>query len=138
MLGNFQPHSVEYLRFLPEIILTVFGTLIMMLEAVTSPRQKTALGSLALVGIALAFGANAAAQLNPGQAFQNMIVVDGYGTFFRGLVMVVGFLCILTSFSYLAREHAQSGEYYALILFSLVGQCILATSRDLIMVFIGL
>ncbi len=67
-----------------------------------------------------------------------MIVNDGYGTFFRGLVLVVGFLCILTSFSYLEREGAQGGEYYALILFSLVGQCILATSTDLIMVFIGL
>ena len=64
--------------------------------------------------------------------------IDGYGTFFRGLVLVVGFLCILTSFSYLEREKAQSGEYYSLILFSLVGQCILATATDLIMVFIGL
>ena len=42
------------------------------------------------------------------------------------------------SFSYLKREKAQTGEYYALILFSLVGQCVLATANDLIMVFIGL
>ena len=74
----------------------------------------------------------------PAQAFQNMITVDAYGTFFRGLVLVVGFLCILMSFSYLKREKAQTGEYYALILFSLVGQCVLATANDLIMVFIGL
>src|SRR3954451_2655996 len=67
-----------------------------------------------------------------------MITVDGYGTFFRGLVLVVGFLCILISFSYLKREQAQTGEYYALILFSLVGQCVLVTANDLIMVFIGL
>ncbi len=73
-----------------------------------------------------------------GQAFQNMIVVDNYGTFFRGLVIIVGFLCILTSFSYLTRQRAQTGEFYALILFSLVGQCILSTASDLIMVFIGL
>jgi NADH-quinone oxidoreductase subunit N len=138
MLGNYSPLPAEYFRFLPEILLSLFGILIMLLEAVWSSRQKAALGTIALVGIAAAFAANASASLNPGAAFQSMIFIDGYGTFFRGLVLVVGFLCVMTSFSYLAREHAQSGEYYALILFSLVGQCLLATSRDLIMVFIGL
>jgi NADH-quinone oxidoreductase subunit N len=138
VLANIQPQASEYLRFLPEIILCIFGVAIMMLEAVTSERQKASLGSLALVGIALAFAGNIVAYGDGGPAFQNMIMIDSYGTFFRGLILVVGFLCILTSFSYLAREGAQSGEYYALILFSMVGQCILATASDLIMVFIGL
>lgn len=130
--------GADYLRFLPEIILSAFGILIMMLEAVTSQRKKSFLGSLSLVGIAIAFAADLWAYTDGGAAFQNMIVVDGYGTFFRALVLVVGFLCVLTSFSYLEREGAQRGEYYALILFSLVGQCILSTANDLIMVFIGL
>jgi len=138
MLGNFLPHASDYLRFLPEIVLSIFGVLIMVLEAITTERQKTSLGVLSLVGIAVAFAANAYAYTDPGHAFQNMITVDGYGTFFRGLVLVVGFLCILMSFSYLDREEAQTGEYYALILFSLVGQCVLATANDLIMVFIAL
>lgn len=135
---NVHVTGADYLRFLPEIVLSVFGIIIMMLEAVTSQRKKSFLGSLSVVGIILAFAANLWAYTNTGPAFQNMIVVDGYGTFFRGLVLVVGFLCILTSFSYLDREDAQTGEYYALILFSLVGQCILSTANDLIMVFIGL
>jgi NADH-quinone oxidoreductase subunit N len=137
MLGNFQPQSLEYLRFLPEIILSLIGIAIMMLEAVARGK-RTYLGVLSLIAIAGAFAANVWSYANRGPAFQNMIVIDGYGTFFRGLVLVVGFLCILASFSYLERENAQRGEYYALILFSLVGQCILATSSDLIMVFIGL
>jgi NADH-quinone oxidoreductase subunit N len=137
MLGNFQPHASEYLRFLPEILLSVFGIAIMMLEAV-SRGKRTYLGVLSLIGIAAAFAANVWAYGNPGSAFQSMIVIDGYGVFFRGLVLVVGLLCVLASFSYLDRERAQSGEYYALILFSLVGQCILATASNLIMVFIGL
>ena len=137
MLGDFQPHASEYLRFLPEILLSCFGILIMMLEAVARGK-RTYLGVLSLIGIAAAFGANLWAYTDRGAAFQNMIVVDGFGTFFRGLILVVGLLCVLTSFSYLERENAQRGEYYALILFSLVGQCILATASDLIMVFIGL
>jgi NADH-quinone oxidoreductase subunit N len=139
MFANYLPHSVDYLRFLPEIILTVFAILIMLFEAIMRPDAKrTSLGGMAVVGMILAFFANMLAGENAGSAFSNMIVVDGYGTFFRGLVLVVGLLCVLASFSYLEREKAQSGEYYSLILFSLVGQCILATASDLIMVFIGL
>lgn len=138
MLGNFQPHAVEYLRFLPEILLTLFGIIIMMLEATYKTGPRRVLGTAALLGIVAAFVANLWAYTNSGSAFQNMIVNDGYGTFFRGLVLVVGFLCVLASFSYLAREGAQAGEYYALILFSLVGQCVLSTTTDLIMLFVGL
>ncbi len=120
---NFYPSGVEYLRFLPEIVLSLFGIAIMVLEAAMRPDAKRApLGALSVVGLVLAFCANIWAAANPGPAFSNMIVVDGYGTFFRGLVLVVGFLCVLTSFSYFEREGAQTGEYYALILFSIVGQ----------------
>ena len=137
MFGNFQPPAIDYLRFLPEILLTVFGIVIMMLEAVAKGR-RTYMAVIALIAIAAALGANVGAYLNAGPAFQNMITVDGYGTFFRGLVLMVGFLCVLASINYLERERAQTGEYYALILFSLVGQCILSTATNLIMVFIGL
>ncbi|MBV8069304.1 MAG: NADH-quinone oxidoreductase subunit N [Acidobacteriaceae bacterium] len=136
---NFQVSSADYLRFLPETLLTLFGIIIMLMEAaMPESRRRTSLGVIGLIGIVLAFFANIWANTNGGPAFHDMITIDNYGTFFRGLVLVVGFLCILASFTYLENEHAQTGEYYALILFSLVGQCILATASDLIMVFIGL
>ena len=138
MTGNYLPHGAEYIRILPEIVLCVFGIVLMMLEAVTSERQKPALGTLSAFAIVIAFLANLYSYTSSGQAFQNMITVDGFGTFFRGLVLIVGFLCVLASFGYLRRERAETGEYYSLILFSLVGQCILSTANDLIMVFIGL
>ena len=134
---NFLPTASDYLRYLPEIVLSIFGIAIMMLEAV-SKGKRTYLGVIALVGLACAFLANIAAYSDPGPAFQNMLVIDAYATFFRGLVIVVGFLCVLASLSYLEREGGQGGEYYALILFSIVGQCTLAASADLIMVFIAL
>lgn len=132
------PLAVEYIRLLPEIILSVFGVAIMMLEALPSKSNKNWLGVLALVGIGVAFLGNNTAYSQPGPAFHDMMIVDGYATFFRGLVLVVGFLCILASFSYLQREGVQRGEYYALILFSIVGQFVMVTAADLIMVFIGL
>jgi len=54
------------------------------------------------------------------------------------LVIGVGLLAIFCSTEYLRREGAPGGEFYALILFSIVGQSIMAASNELIMIFIGL
>ena len=75
---------------------------------------------------------------HPGTSFSNMLIVDGFATFFRVLVIGVGILTVLSSAQYLKREHAASAEYYALLLFSVTGQCVMATANELIMIFIGL
>jgi NADH-quinone oxidoreductase subunit N len=53
-------------------------------------------------------------------------------------VIGVGIFTVLSSSEYLRREHAASAEYYALLLFSVAGQCVMATANELIMIFIGL
>src|SRR6266852_74530 len=132
------PTNAEYFRVLPEIILTLFGTLIMFLEAVLSDDQKRVLGPLSIVGLAAALWGAIAANSDPGPAFHNMLIVDGFATFFRVLVIVVGLLAVFSSTEYLRREKSPGGEYYALILFSIVGQSIMVTANELIMIFIGL
>ena len=132
------PSSTEYIRVLPEIILVVFGAVIMILEGLAGKGHRRNLAGLTMVALLAAAGATVYAWSVPGHAFQNMILVDGFGTFFRILVLVVGMLAVLCSGSYLTRENADSGEYYALILFSLSGQSLLACANELIMVFIGL
>src|SRR5574341_347819 len=138
MPANFIPSSAEVFRILPEIILTVFGTLIMVLEPLSRRRTRNGLGMLTLAGLAAAVWAALAAHTLPGTAFQGMVVIDGFATFFRVLVIAVGLLTLLCSFQYLRREGAESGEYYALLLYSVVGQCLMATANELIMIFIGL
>ena len=67
-----------------------------------------------------------------------MLVVDGFATFFRVLVIVVGLLTVLPSYRFLQKQEAETGEYHALLLFSIAGQCLMAAANDLIIVFIGL
>src|ERR1700716_4306027 len=138
MPANYIPTGDEYFRFLPEIILSIVGTLIMVLEPLTSEKNKGILAKISLAGLFAALWAAVVAYSNPGYAFQNMIVVDGFSTFFRVLVIIVGILAVFSSGQYLRREKAEAGEYHALILFSIVGQCIMATAAELMMVFIGL
>lgn len=138
MPSNLMPSGVELFRFSPEMVLTVAGTLLMVLEPLTPASDKKRLGVLAFLALLIAAGLSIAANSDPGPAFSNLLVVDGFATFFRVLVMVVGMLTILASVGYLHQEHNDSGEYYPLILFSVVGQSLMASSNDLIMIFIGL
>ena len=137
MPAEFVPAPAELLRFLPEILLTVAGTLIMVLTPFTRAGRNP-LGVFAMAGLAAALAATLLAQSIPGFAFHGMLVVDGFATFFRVLVIAVGMLSVLCSHQYLKREQAETGEFHALLLFSVMGQCVMATANELIMVFIGL
>lgn len=137
-IANFLPTSSEYLRVLPEIVLTLMGVLIMFLEAVLRDDQKGVFAPLSILGL-LGAGAGAiAAYGDPGPAFQNMLTIDGFATFFRVLTIMVGLLVVFSSADYLRRENSRGGEYYALILWSIVGQSIMVSANELIMIFIGL
>jgi NADH-quinone oxidoreductase subunit N len=108
----------------------------MFMEALRPENKRTWAGAVAILALVLALPAALIA--NDGAAFQGMLVIDGMGTFFRTLVIVVGLLVVFSSTDYLRRESQESGEYYALILFSIVGQCVMVTANELVMIFIGL
>ena len=138
MPGSFVPSGAEYLRFLPEMILTGVATAVMVLEPLTKGRWRRAFGEISLAGLVLALAAAVAAYSSPGPAFSGVILIDGFATFFRVLVIAVGILIVLCSSGYLRREGAERGEYYALLLYSVVGQCIMAGAAELVVMFIGL
>jgi NADH-quinone oxidoreductase subunit N len=138
MPASFAPSTDDLLRFSPEIILSAAGTLLMVLDPFYAKRSPKLFGHISIVAFILAiFGAFAANGV-PGPAFSNLLIVDGFATFFRVLVLVIGILAVLSSYRYLEREQAETSEYHALILFSVVGQCLMVASNDLIMIFIGL
>ncbi len=137
-LDNFIPTSADYLRYLPEIILCVAGTLVMFLEALMGERKKPVLAGIAVLAMLAAVWGSVVAFAVGGPGFQNMVLVDGFATFFRVLVLVVGLLTVFSSVQYLDRENANAGEYYALLLFSVAGQCVMVSANELIMIFIGL
>src|SRR5580700_8728249 len=93
------PSNAEYMRFLPEIILTLTGILIMFLEAVLPDDKKSIFAPLSIVGLAVALAAAWTAEA--GVAFHDMLIVDTFGTFFRVLVIGIGIFAVFSSSEYL-------------------------------------
>jgi NADH-quinone oxidoreductase subunit N len=132
------PSQIELTRFLPELILILVGTFLMVLIPIVKTRPTAIFGNISLVAIFGAIAGAVYAFTMPGMAFTDMLIVDGFATFFRVLVLFVGAITVLSSYQFLSRDHTEPGEFHALLLFSLAGQCIMVSANSLIMIFIGL
>jgi NADH-quinone oxidoreductase subunit N len=143
----------DYLMALPIILLTLFGLAILLIDLWIPPELKWLNAAAALVGLLFA----AAAIWNPffpyfssiltflkvfglkGQpALANSMLVDRFAIYFWCLFLAGAAIAILMSVRYMEIEHENHGEYYALILFSVVGMMCMAAGYDVVLIFIGL
>ena len=92
----------------------------MVLDPLINKRDSKFFGNFAIAALIAGIAGAIYAFSNPGTAFGGMLVVDGFATFFRVVVMSVGILTVLPSFSFLARQDAETSEYHALLLLSLI------------------
>ena len=70
--------------------------------------------------------------------FGESYVVDTFSLVLKGVFLGGAFISILLSFGYLESGSFWQGEYYFLLLASTLGAVVLASSRDLITLFVGL
>jgi NADH-quinone oxidoreductase subunit N len=133
------PQSADYVRILPEIVLSVFGMIVMLLEPLLDEEAgQKILGLIALTGTLAGLGATWFMAQSPGLAFWNMVKVDGFSVFFHVLVIAIAAVVILSSYEYLAVQRIRAGEYYALILFGVVGMALMSSAIELVLIFIAL
>ena len=135
------PGRQDYIRILPEIVLSIFGLLIMAVDPVLDERRnRRVLGAIGLIGAIAALGASfyqAPAQFW-GTAFSNMVKVDAFSVFFHVVVAAVTILVILSSYEYMEVQQIRAGEYYGLILFAAVGMDLMSSAMELVLIFIAL
>src|SRR5271167_3106659 len=133
------PQAADYVRILPEIVLTMFGMIVMVLDPLMDERRSPrTLSAIALVGSLATLGAVLYQAQCPGMAFWNMVKVDAFSIFFHFLVAAVTLVVILTSFEYMQVQGIRAGEYYALILFGAVGMSLMSSAVELVLIFIAL
>ena len=133
------PQGAEYIRILPEIVLSVFGMVIMVLDPLVGERAtQKLLGGIALLGSLAAVAATVYQSQFPGLGFWGMVRVDGFSIFFHFLVTAITAVVILSSYEYMAVQQIRAGEYYGLIMFGAVGMCLMSSAVELVLIFIAL
>ncbi len=129
----------EFRWIMPEIILTGFGLLLLIIGALTKgPVASKISGALCIVGslLGLVFTMNMwGTNLD---IFNALYTIDTYGTFFKGLFLIILALVALVSVRYADREEIGGGEYYALLMFGVLGMMVMTSSHHFVTIFIGL
>jgi NADH-quinone oxidoreductase subunit N len=133
------PQTADYLRILPELVLSFFGMLIMVIDPLLDPDSShQSLGTIAFIGTLTALASVFCMAKQPGTAFWNMVRVEPFSVFFHFLVIAIAAVAILSSFEYLSMQRIRAGEYYGLILFCTVGMCLMSSAIELVLIFIAL
>jgi NADH-quinone oxidoreductase subunit N len=132
------PLREDILRLAPELVLTITGILLMLVEPFLTRARRAVLVTLATSGTVLALVATIYPATHPASAFSGLLRVDAFSVFVHVIVEGVALMVVLGSADYLDREHIQQGEYYALVLLATVGMGVMASSAELMTGFIGL
>lgn len=134
-------HDVYLLA--PEIAMVALGGLVIMLDLVV--HRKGVLAAVTVVGLIIPLALSLVLLgdvLNePSRSLTgifNSIVVDQFALFFKFLVLGIVVLLVLASTDYVSKLPRFQGEYYGLILFSATGMMLLASTTELISIYISL
>jgi NADH-quinone oxidoreductase subunit N len=126
---------------LPMVELTIFALGILLIDLLLPRHLKwlNAVGALAGLGFAALCVWRIQTSMPRGSVgFYNSLLVDRFAMYFWYLFLASAAITILMSVRYLDMEEEQHGEYYALILMSVIGMMCLAAGIDIVLLFIGL
>src|SRR6201981_2258680 len=136
----------DYSMSLPVILLTLFALGILLMDLLIPTEWKWFNALTAFIGVLFSTAAVYvriqrpldAAGLPAQTAFMNAMLLDHFAIYFWYLFLGGAAIAILMSVRYLEIEHEHHGEFYALILFSVVGMMCMAAGIDIVVIFIGL
>ena len=123
--------------FSPELILTLFGLIVLSYDMLVRRRERGQ-AALTLIGLALSLGAAVWVRGESAVLFSGMFVVDPFTTFFRIVSIITGGLILMGSVDYLRQRSSYRGEFYSLLLFTILSMTLMAGSSDLIMVILSI
>ncbi len=138
--------NVDYHALLPEIILGVTVLAVLVVDLLPVRKYWTAV--VGLVGLFAAFvplltlglcdSLDFCTAAGDRVMFGGSYVVDTFSLVFKGLFLGAAFVALLLSVGYLETGRFWEGEFYFLMLSSVLGAVVMASSRDLVTIFVAL
>lgn len=123
---------------LPEFALTLLVLIVLSTDLFLRREQKWLLTPITVIGLVVVgiacwevWGINRT-------VFAGFYRVDDLSVFFKVATVAIGILSALFAPAYLTQRRLPLGEFNVILLFSLIGMFVLASSSDLITLFIGL
>ncbi len=131
--------AVDWHALAPELVLTAFACGVLVVDLFLPREAKWLAMPLSAAGVVATLAAVVSLigqgdRVTLGGAFE----VDTFALVFKGLFCVIGLIVLALSFDYFREGDYAQGEYYFLLLCGLLGTVVMASSRDLVSIFIAI
>jgi len=124
------------LSILPEILLLILSLTVLGVDLALPAERKRSLGLWTAAGLILILVVSLLVPVPGEPAFGGMVQVDGLGQVFRAAFLLGGILVALMSMDFWPLR--QDGPYYGVLLFSLLGMCLMAVAENLVMLYVAM
>jgi NADH-quinone oxidoreductase subunit N len=122
---------------IPVLCVTLAGLVVLLAESFRGRDERMPIGGLAIIGL---IGAGVASVLlwNRNATSFGVVTADNFALFVNLVLVAVGILTVIFSSQTVHRDGLPAGEYYAVMLFAIVGMMLMAQASDLLLLFLAL
>jgi NADH-quinone oxidoreductase subunit N len=123
---------------LPELILSIGATVLMIVAAFTGRRGS---GLTSWLAVALLIGATFALVGPPshaGPVFDGLVTADLFASFGKAIMFPAAAIAIIAAHGWFERGSEHASEYSVLIVFAAVGMSVMVSATSLIALYVGL
>lgn len=123
----------------PEFALAGLAFLVFAVDLVLPVHRKHWLGWMSIAGLLGLIALSVILLWSEDESlYDGLLAVDAYSLFFKVFFMGMGIFIILSSIDYVRQFLDSPGEFYGLLLFSILGMNLMAQSRELLTAYISL
>ena len=139
--GEWVAPTLDYHALAPEIVLAAGIFAVLSLDLFLGPERRwvtSALSGFVLLGALVGVVTLSVIGDDTRSMFGGRYVVDEYALILKALFLLTGYVVILMSSDEIEHGRYHQGEYYVLLLTSVLGMVMMASSRDLLSIFVAL
>ena len=128
--------QIEWINIMPELIILGVAIIVLLGELYLSVNARRVLGVVSLAGILAALASLTSLYGVEATEFMGMFSIDLTATVLKGILLATTALVVLATLR--SRMTIGEGEFFSMMLFSVLGTMFMASATDLIMLFIAL
>jgi NADH-quinone oxidoreductase subunit N len=121
----------------PVICVALAGLVVMLAEAFRPRNERVPMAGLPIIGLLAAAVASILLWDRNTTSF-GVVTADNFALFVNLVIIVVGLFTVAFASQTMERDRLPSGEFYALVLFAIVGMMLMVQATDLLLLFLAL
>lgn len=133
--------QVDYHALAPEIVLAAGLCVVLLADLFLDESRKWIISSITgftLLGAMLPVLTLGLSEVSVRSMFDGRYVVDEFSIVMKAMFLVAGYVVVLLSTKHVEEDEYWRGEYWFLLLTSILGMVMMTSSRDLVSIFVAL